>query len=1116
MWVRTVPACRKLSDGRTSIAGVSVPSAPPWDSLLGNEAITAMVGSEAFARALVYARSGRVRAVELDEDAMTVSGRVRGSYRDDYEVVVRLRASRSGGTSVYRGQCTCPVALDCKHAAAVLIVARHSTRLRHQVERPEWQVSLERLLAAPDPEPDTVAAPLALEFEVERIPAYRGYAGRQDLRIRPARQGRNGGWARSGISWEDLDFVARSYRAEHRELLLQFRAAAGAGARYALPRTPWLSLGTVTSAFWALLDQAAAADLALIAAKPLLGPLRSDERASVTLDIRRAGAAGLLVGPQVVLGGRRLELPSVGVLGEPAHGIFTLATDADGTERLLVARLESMLSRELRQLVVDARPLVVPARDEARFLADFVPELRHKVGLGSHDSSVALPEQVVPVLRLQVGFQPGHRLSLDWSVRYDTGEQRRHYGLDEPVQRPGPRESAAEAALVAALPLPYDELPVLAVPRSDPPRPAAHVELSEAAALTFVDRVLGGLEQAGVAVELAGEVVAYRRSEAEPAVAVSTRERDGSADWFDLHIQVSVEGEQVPFDQLFVALSRGDQFLVLETGVYFALDRPELQRLRTLIEESKELAEHDRRDEAVLTINRAQASLWQDLVGLGTVLEASTRWTRAVRGLAGEVDPVAEPTGLRAELRPYQREGYRWLAHLWGSGLGGVLADDMGLGKTLQVLALVGHARERVDGPPFLVVAPTSVVTNWQREAATFTPSLRVVVVGESQAKRARGSGERRPLAELVAGADLVVTSYALLRIDEDAWAGLDWSGLVLDEAQFVKNHRSRTYLSARRVSTPFTVAVTGTPLENNLMDLWSLLSLTAPGLFPDPDRFTAYYRRPIERGGDADRLAQLRRRIRPLVLRRTKESVAPELPPKSEQVLDVVLQPKHLRIYQTHLQRERQKVLGLLEDVDANRFTILGSLTRLRQLSLDPALVDPAHAGVPSAKTELLVSDLAQLVAEGHRALVFSQFPSFLGRIRERLDAVGMRYAYLDGRTRDRDAAVQSFRDGAAPVFLISLKAGGFGLNLTEADYCFLLDPWWNPAAEAQAVDRTHRIGQDKTVMVYRMVAQETIEQKVMELKARKGELFSAVLGEDALSSATLTAEDIRALVTG
>ncbi|MFL6064253.1 MAG: SNF2-related protein [Friedmanniella sp.] len=1097
---------------------MSVPiSARSWDSLLSNEAITAMVGSEAFARAMVYAKSGRVHDVQLDEEARTVSGRVRGSYRDDYTVTVYLAESRSGATTVYRSQCSCPVALDCKHAAAVLIVARHSTALRQQVQRPEWEVALDRLLAAPDPEPLAGAAPLALEFDVERIPAYRGYAGRQDLRIRPARQGRSGGWVRSGISWEDLDFVARSYRPEHRELLLQFRAAAGAGARYALPRTPWLSLSTVTSAFWSLLDQAGSAGLSLLAAKPLLGPLRATERASVSLDVHRAGAAGLLVGPRVVLEGRRLDLPAVGILGEPAHGIFTLVDGEDGIEQLVVARLESLLSRELRQLVIEARPLLVPAKDERRFLTDFAPDLRHRIGLGSADGSVPLPEYVPPVLQLSVAFRPGHRVELDWSVRYAGPDQVRVFPLADRTERTSGRDLAAEADLAAALPLPYQDLPELAAPRANPLRPSPHVLLEGAAALTFVDRVVPELERAGVVVELVGEVVDYRRSDAVPTVAVSAAERDTTSDWFDLHVEVTLEGEAVPFDQLFAALTRGEEFLVLETGVYFPLDRPELQRLRELIEESRALTDHDKGE---LRISRVQASLWEDLVALGSVIDASARWTRAVRGLAESagVEELPVPAGLEAVLRPYQLDGYRWLAHLWSHQLGGVLADDMGLGKTLQALALVCHARATGGSPPFLVVAPTSVVSNWQREAAKFAPGLRVLVVGESEAKRTRGrgGGEQRRLAQLVAEADLVITSYALLRIDEEVWTGLEWGGLILDEAQFVKNHRAKTYVSARRVRTPFTLAITGTPLENDLMDLWALLSLTAPGLFPNPDRFTEYYRRPIERGGDRAKLDQLRRRIRPLMLRRTKESVAPELPAKQEQIVDVVLQPKHLRIYQTHLQRERQKVLGLLEDVDANRFTILGSLTLLRQLSLDVALVDPEQAGVPSAKIELLVDDLTELVSEGHQALVFSQFTGFLGRVRERLDAVGLPYAYLDGRTRNRDRVVQSFRDGKAPVFLVSLKAGGFGLNLTEADYCFLLDPWWNPAAEAQAVDRTHRIGQDKTVMVYRMVARDTIEEKVMALKARKAELFSAVFGEDALSGATLTADDIRALVTG
>jgi len=1102
-----LPAPRVVGPGAPAADALS------WDLLLSNEAIRAMVGSEAFARAMVYARSGHVRDVSLDEEARTVSGRVSGTHRDSYEVTVYLAPSRSGGTTVYRSQCTCPVALDCKHAAAVLVVARHTAEVRRRAERPEWEKVLGRLLSAPPVEPPAAAAPLALEFEVERIPAYRGYAGRQDLRIRPARQGRSGGWVRSGISWEDLDHVAASYRPEHRELLLQFRAAAGAGARYALPRTPWLSLGTVTSAFWSLLDQADGVGLALLAAKPMTGPLRSRSLAAVTLDTRRAGAAGLLVGPRVTFEGQRLELPSVGVLGEPAHGIFTVTEGAEGREQLVVARLEAMLSRELRQLVVDARPVVVPAADEERFLADFVPGLRQQVPVTSTDGSVPLPEHVAPEPGLTVTFSPGHRVELAWSARY----VRRDGVASFPLGGPGGsgaaegRDLAAEAELLAGLPLPWASTPELGTPQ----RPRNPAGLTGTPALTFVEEVVPQLEEAGVVVVLAGQVVDYRRTDAEPTVAVSARERDGSSDWFDLHIEVALEGEAVPFDQLFVALTREDEFLVLDTGVYFSLDRPELRRLRDLIVESKALQDADPEAEG-LPISRAQASLWQDLVELGTVVEQSARWSRAVRGLVAEdgVAAVEVPATLLAELRPYQVEGYRWLHHLWSHGLGGILADDMGLGKTLQTLALICRARAEPGTAPFLVVAPTSVVSNWQREAATFAPSLRVVCVGESGSKRERGGG--RPLAEVVAEADVVVTSYALLRIDADAWAAQTWGGLVLDEAQFVKNHRAKTYASARRVAAPFTLAVTGTPVENDLMDLWSLLSLTAPGLFPQPERFTEYYRRPIERGGDQARLDQLRRRIRPLVLRRTKEAVAPELPPKQEQVVDVVLHPRHLRIYQTHLQRERQKVLGLIEDVDANRFTILSSLTLLRQLSLDAALVDDAHAGVPSAKTELLVADLAELVAEGHRALVFSQFTSFLGRVRERLDEAGLPYAYLDGSTRHRDRVIQRFRDGEAPVFLISLKAGGFGLNLTEADYCFLLDPWWNPAAEAQAVDRTHRIGQDKAVMVYRMVAQDTIEEKVMALKARKEELFSSVLGEDSLSSATLTADDIRALLTG
>ena len=278
--------------------------------------------------------------------------------------------------------------------------------------------------------------------------------------------------------------------------------------------------------------------------------------------------------------------------------------------------------------------------------------------------------------------------------------------------------------------------------------------------------------------------------------------------------------------------------------------------------------------------------------------------------------------------------------------------------------------------------------------------------------------------------------------------------------------------------------------------------------------RFRDFYARPIEKQGDAELLAQLQRRIKPLVKRRTKEQVAADLPAKQEQVLEVELHPQHRKIYQTHLQRERQKVLGLIGDMNAHRFTIFRSLTLLRQLSLHAGLVDDAHRDLQSAKIDALLEHLREVAAGGHRALVFSQFTGFLGMVRDRLDADGLPFCYLDGQTRNRPAEIERFKSGTAPVFLISLKAGGFGLNLAEADYCFLLDPWWNPATEAQAVDRAHRIGQTRNVIVYRLVARDTIEEKVMALKARKAKLFSDVMDRGNVFSTALDADDIRGLL--
>jgi len=464
------------------------------------------------------------------------------------------------------------------------------------------------------------------------------------------------------------------------------------------------------------------------------------------------------------------------------------------------------------------------------------------------------------------------------------------------------------------------------------------------------------------------------------------------------------------------------------------------------------------------------------------------------------------------------------LCFLAEHGLGGVLADDMGLGKTVQALAFALHVLRRPTATgarpaPLLVVAPTSVVGNWAAEVERFT-ELRCAVVARTS------SGRGTPLAAEVGDAEIVVTSYAVLRLDTEAFAGRAWSALVLDEAQFVKNHTSVGYRAVREIDAPTKIALTGTPLENNLMEMWSILSVVCPGLLGHAKRFAEFYQKPVERDGDAERLALLRRRVAPFMVRRTKESVAADLPEKVEQVLDVELLPRHRAVYDRLLARERARVLGLVDDLDGHRFEVLRSLTVLRQAALDVSLVGADEPGaaqappggtarpVPSSKLEVLFEMLEDILAEGHSVLIFSQFTQFLGRVRDGLVARGVEHSYLDGRTRRRQEQIEAFTQGRTRVFLVSLKAGGFGLNLTAADYCILLDPWWNPAAEAQAVDRAHRIGQTKQVMVYRMVASDTIEEKVMKLKEGKSALFSSVLDGGAAGGAGLSAADVRELL--
>ncbi len=1062
---------------------------------LADAVVRRSVGEPAFSRGAAYARAGRV-AVLTQEDG-EISGIVTGQGGRIYQTV----AGWGGDVARWWGECSCPVGYDCKHVAALLLAAREAAPARP----PDWRAALTELLAPPA---EPRGTPLGLQFEVTATGAA------PSVRLRPVVPGAKGRWVRSGVSWRTLDFgpLGRRDPDQAAALTALHRAsqvgAAGGGIRYGsyyYAGETAVLLEDLGPELWPALRQAVDAGVPMLTTRR--APVRVvGEPARLVVDLRREDAA-LRLQPVVVLAdGAVLPAGAVRLLGDPPHGaVLSPGGEAaaglvpDGG--LLLLPLHPVDRRAARLLTGPA--LVVPPADVDGFLTDVYPAVQRVVPVASSDGSVALPEVLPPRLGLEVAYAAGHRASLAWSVLHHVGSEDRRSplaGADDAGT--GPAEAAR---LAAGLPDVVDRLPAL-WRSAEPRRLAPTAELRGMDTVVLLQDVLPRLREAGVSVEVTGDPPDYRFSGSAPVVAVSATDGPDN-DWFDLGVTVTVDGEEVPFALLFTALVAGDAHLVLPSGTWFDVRRPEFDRLRRLIEEARALQDADRPG---LRISRYQAGLWEELVELGVVAEQSERWARDVQGLL-DLDTAAAPpvpAGLAAQLRPYQLQGYQWLAFLWDAGLGGVLADDMGLGKTLQTLALLCRARERGDlTAPALVVAPTSVLSNWAREAARFAPDLTVRVVDAT----ARRLGV--PLADAVDGADLVVTSYTLLRLDEEEYAALPWSGLVLDEAQFVKNHTARTYAAARRLPVRFKLAITGTPLENSLMDLWAMLSIVAPGLFPDPKRFTDHYRTPIERGGDPQVAASLRRRIRPLVRRRTKEQVAADLPPKQEQLLEVVLDPRHRKVYDTHLQRERRKVLGLIDDLQKNRFTIFRSLTLLRQLALAPVLVDEAHAGVPSSKADAFLELLQEVVAEGHRVLVFSQFTRFLRIVRDRLDAAGLPHAYLDGRTRDRQARIEEFRGGAAPVFLISLKAGGSGLNLTEADYVFVLDPWWNPAVEAQAVDRAHRIGQDKTVMVYRLVAAGTIEEKVMALQERKRDLFARVLDDGGALSGALTADDIRGL---
>jgi superfamily II DNA or RNA helicase len=618
-----------------------------------------------------------------------------------------------------------------------------------------------------------------------------------------------------------------------------------------------------------------------------------------------------------------------------------------------------------------------------------------------------------------------------------------------------------------------------------------HVEIPR----NRLDGSVSQLAAAGWAVEVAGR--RYR-----PAGSVAWNVTSG-IDWFELSAAIDFGGVSAELPALLEALARGDRAVELPDGSIGILPEAFAQQLEPMAALAQK---HDGR----LRYGRIQMALLDALLASQPQSRVDEAFERLREQLAAGEQPEAEPepAGFQGTLRHYQREGLGWLVFLEKLGLGGCLADDMGLGKTIQVLALLARRRAEsaaagIPHRPSLVVVPRSLVFNWIDEARRFAPTLRVV--NHTGTTRADETGT-------LADWDVVITTYGTLRRDIVAHRETEFDYVILDEAQSIKNAASQAAKACRLLRARHRLALTGTPVENHIGELWSIFEFLNPGQLGSATRLRKFL---ADGRGSADIVA---RAVRPYLLRRTKAQVLSDLPEKTEQTLFVELGETQRKAYDELREHFRAELAGRIGrmGIGRSRIAVLEALLRLRQTACHAGLVDHSRVDEPCAKLDTLLEQLDEVLDEGHKVLVFSQFTSFLAILRRRLDERKVVYEYLDGRTTDRQARVVRFQeDPDCRLFLVSLKAGGQGLNLTAADYIYILDPWWNPAVEAQAVDRAHRIGQTRRVFAYRLIARDTVEEKIVALQDRKRDLAESIVRADESMIASLTPEDVELLLS-
>lgn len=1088
--------------------------------------------SRDFERGRRYFEEGRVSAfdvVERQDSSLSVVGQVRGSGGRVYAQEIDFEWEDADSLDVF-STCTCPVGFDCKHVVAVTLMARRYLAGGTTLEDADaaddrlrrWLARVDRLgggSAAPkQDEPAATAGPASAGGErllYVLTPREEGMGLAIELRVvRPRKTDGRLGKGRAmrldtlihrrdppAYLTADDDEVLRLLTALCPEIWNFTPELRGRLGYLALERMVDTGRCVLEAGDGPQLRHGSSRALELAWHETGDGRLRLDVSADAGIVLATEPAAYVDVA-EALMG----KVETRGLTTEQLHELKSaptlLAGDAPGLARLLTNEFPGL-------------PVPVPAGARAERAAPqpLVPHL-----LLTGDSGGENPDGAAHELQLSFHYG-GHQVPVlpeapQSLVDADGGPVR--------VQR----DLEGEAAALARL----RELGF----RTRPPRrlPAAFHRLVsegssviEAASLwsRLLEDMVPALGAEGWRIDTHDTFqLQFRPGEWHGAVEPTA----AGNDWFSLRFDLELDGMRLPLLPLLLPLLEHgfDRPLPARVSLPLAATAADGSRAHQYVDLPTERllpflhVLHDLYDGApaptdALTLSRFDAAAVVRLREAGTEVEAP----RAVVNLAERladfdgIDAVAPPAGLEATLRSYQQRGLDWLQFLRAWDLGGILADDMGLGKTLQTLAhlLVEKEAGRLDRPA-LIVAPTSLMSNWRREAARFTPGLSVLTLH---------GPARREAFDRIGEHDVVLTTYPLLPRDRKALTAHAYHAVILDEAQTVKNPRAKAAAVVRELDARHRLCLTGTPMENHLGELWSLFDFLLPGFLGSEEAFRAQWRRPIEEEGDEERRAALARRIGPFLLRRRKQEVLSDLPPKTEILRTVSLGEAQAALYESVRLAMEDRVRDVIaaQGLARSHITILDALLKLRQICCDPRLLSmEAAQGVrDSAKLELLMDMLPEMLEEGRRVLLFSQFTTMLSLIEAELKARDIGYAALTGKTRDRDKALEPFRQGAVDVMLVSLKAGGVGLNLTEADTVILYDPWWNPAVEAQAADRAHRIGQTRAVFVYKLVTEATVEERILALQDRKRALADGVYADGGDPVAGLDPDELRALLT-